>query len=218
VIEFDPDGTDAIPRLFDEFDRLAAATAGREVKGELPSGYEGIFRYALLDPEADVVADAAAYRPPFAHLALLEQVPGVDVAERVEAEKGAPLTERERVILDERREAVRGWLEAYASERAIVAVRDILPEDAAALDNDQQAYLRALAERAQHDRPASGEAWQSLIFALADEHGLEQKRAFGALYAAFLGRSNGPRAGWLLASLPAGMVIERLRAAGKEAA
>ncbi|HTG41124.1 MAG TPA: lysine--tRNA ligase, partial [Methylomirabilota bacterium] len=29
AIEFDPDGTDAIPRLFDEFDKFAAATAGR---------------------------------------------------------------------------------------------------------------------------------------------------------------------------------------------
>ena len=51
-----PDGTDAIPRLFDEFDRLADATAGREVRGELPAGYESVFRYSLLDPAADVGA------------------------------------------------------------------------------------------------------------------------------------------------------------------
>ena len=79
AIEFDPEGTDAVPRLFDEFDRLGAATAGREVKGELPSGYDSIFRYSLLDPAADVDAAAAAFRPAFAHLALLVQVPGVDV-------------------------------------------------------------------------------------------------------------------------------------------
>ena len=91
-IEFDPEGTDAIPRLFDEFDRLGAATAGREVKGELPSGHESIFRYSLLDPAADVAAAAAAFRPAFGHLALLVQVPGVDVHERVAAEKGSPLT------------------------------------------------------------------------------------------------------------------------------
>ena len=218
VIEFDPDGTDAIPRLFDEFDRLAAATAGREVKGELPSGFEGIFRYSLLDQDADIALEAGAYRPPFAHLALLAQVPGVDVQERVAAEKGAPLTERERAILDQRRDAVRRWLEIYAPERAIVAVRDTLPDDVAALDRDQRAYLAALADRARQDRPGSGEAWQALIFALANERGLEQKRAFGALYAAFLGRPNGPRAGWLLASLPADTVMERLRAAGAEAA
>ena len=71
AIEFDPDGTDAIPRLFDEFDKFAAATAGREVKGELPPGYEATFRYSLLDSGADVAAEAAAFRPAFSHLALL---------------------------------------------------------------------------------------------------------------------------------------------------
>ena len=69
-----------IPRLFDEFDRFAAATAGREVKGETPPGFEATFRYSLLDPDADVAAEAAAFRPAFAHLALLVQIPGVDVA------------------------------------------------------------------------------------------------------------------------------------------
>ena len=54
AIDFDPEGTDAVPRLFDEFDRLGAATAGREVKGEVPSGFDSIFRYSLLDPDADV--------------------------------------------------------------------------------------------------------------------------------------------------------------------
>ena len=42
------------------------------------------------------------YRPPFRHLALLVQVPGVDLEERSAAEKGAPLDERERAILAER--------------------------------------------------------------------------------------------------------------------
>ena len=63
AIEFDPEGTDAIPRLFDEFDKFAAATAGREVKGEIAPGFEATFRYSLLDPAADVAAEAAAFRP-----------------------------------------------------------------------------------------------------------------------------------------------------------
>ena len=48
AIEFDPDGTDAIPRLFDEFDRVADAAAGREVKGTLPPSPERLFAYAVL--------------------------------------------------------------------------------------------------------------------------------------------------------------------------
>ncbi|MGK2852411.1 MAG: lysine--tRNA ligase, partial [Candidatus Limnocylindrales bacterium] len=116
AIDFDPDGTDAIPRLFDEFDKFAAATAGREVKGELPPGYEASFRYALLDPAADVAAEAAAFRPAFSHLALLVQIPGVDVAARIAAEKGSALTAREAAILEVRIAAARAWLDTYAPD------------------------------------------------------------------------------------------------------
>ena len=42
-------------------------------------------------------------------------------------------------------------------------------------------------------------------------------QAFAALYSACLGRANGPRAGWLLASLAPDFVRERLRAAGDPA-
>jgi lysyl-tRNA synthetase class 1 len=213
AIEFDPEGTDAIPRLFDEFDRLADATAGRAVKGELPGGYEHVFRYSLLDPRADVAAEASAFRPDFSHLALLVQVPGVDVAERVEAEKGARLTDDERRVLETRVRAARAWLDAYAPERARIAVQDELPPEAGALGEDQRLYLGALALAAETDPPASGDAWQSLIFEVATRAAIPAGRAFGALYVAFLGRTNGPRAGWLLASLAKPIVIARLRAA-----
>jgi lysyl-tRNA synthetase class 1 len=216
VIEFEPQGTDAIPRLFDEFDRFAAATAGKEVRGEIAPGFAATFAYSLVDPAAGVAAEAAAFRPAFSHLALLLQIPNVDVAGRVAAEKGSPLTERETAILDERTRAARAWLETYAPERAIVAVRDDVPiASLAALDDDQRHYLGGLADAALAavTPPASGEAWQDLIFRVAADAGLPNGRAFGALYAAFLGRSNGPRAGWLLASLDPTFVLERLRIA-----
>ena len=217
VIEFEPEGTDAIPRLFDEFDKIGAATAGKEVRGEIAPGYQATFAYSLLDPSADVAAEAAAYRPPFAHLALLLQIPKVDVTARVEAEKGSVLTERETQILDERVRAARAWLDTYAPERAIVAIRETLPEEAVAgLDDDQRRYLAALADgaTAAPAPPASGEAWQDMIFTTAGASGLSNGKAFAALYAAFLGRPNGPRAGWLLASLDTTFVIGRLREAG----
>jgi lysyl-tRNA synthetase class 1 len=215
VIEFVPEGTDAIPRLFDEFDRLARATAGFEVKGELPSGFAEIFAYSLLDPEAEIDSEAEAFRPPFAHLALLAQIPGVDLQARVEAEKGSPLEEREVQILQERLGAVRGWLESYAPENAIVRVQEALPDAADALDADQRAYLLALADAVSAEPPTSGDAWQATIFACATAAGVEGRRAFSALYVAFLGRPNGPRAGWLLAGLERPFVVTRLREAGR---
>ncbi len=208
AIEFEPDGTDAIPRLFDESDRLAAAVAGREVRGELPPDHERVFLYSLVEPDADVALEAAAYRPPFSHLALLEQIPGVDVAERVAAEKGGPLTPRETALLEERRAAARAWLATYAPDAARIAVRPELPSEASDLTDAQREYLGALAAA---DAPTSGEAWQALIFSTAKERGLSASDAFRAVYLAFLGRANGPRAGWLLASLEPEFVAARLR-------
>ena len=210
AIEFDPNGTDAIPRLFDEFDKFAAATAGREVKGEIAPGFEATFRYSLLDPDADWTSEAAAFRPAFTHLALLLQIPGVDVVERITAEKGSPLTEREATLVDERIAAAQGWLESYAPETAKVSVRhDALPESAADLDDAQRRFLALLSNAGKREAPASGDAWQSLIFLLARQDELPPRRAFEAIYQAFLGRTNGPRAGWLLAGLEPAFVAER---------
>ena len=80
ALDFDPEGTDAIPRLFDEFDRLARRHGGPRGQGRAP-----------VRPRVDlpVLAARPARRtwrrprtssgPAFAHLALLVQVPGVDV-------------------------------------------------------------------------------------------------------------------------------------------
>jgi lysyl-tRNA synthetase class 1 len=213
AIEFDPEGTDAIPRLFDEFDRLAAATAGREVKGSLPPSPESVFRYSLKAPDADVAVEAAAYRPSFSHVATLVQVKPVEPA-LFAADKGAPLSQREVEIADERIGAAHRWLAAYAPESfRIVVRREGLPEMAADLEPEQRAYLGALADAVERVRPAAGDAWQALIFSVAAERGLPNARAFTAIYLAFLGRSNGPRAGWLLAGLEEAFVLDRLREA-----
>jgi len=215
VIDFDPEG-DTIPRLFDEFDRIASATAGREVKGELPADHERLFAYSLLGPAPDVAAAAAAFRPAFGHLALLLQIPGVDIDERMTAEKGSALTELEQSVLAQRVASARAWLDSYAPERARLAVQhDAVPAAVADLGADQRSYLGALAVAVEQERPGSGDAWQALIFRVAGEVALPSGRAFGALYAAFLGRTNGPRAGWLLASLDPAFVTERLRAAAE---
>jgi lysyl-tRNA synthetase class 1 len=215
VIEFDPEGTDAVPRVFDDFDKFAAATAGRDVHGELPAGHERIFQYSLLSPAADVAAEADAFRPPFGHLALLLQVPGVDIEERMAGEKGAPLTDREREILAERIAAARAWLDEYAPESLrIVVRREGLPAEAAELDDAQRRFLAGLADAARElGAAASGEAWQTLIFQAANDKDVAARRAFEAIYRAFLGRPNGPRAGWLLASLEPEFVLARLREA-----
>ena len=228
AIEFDPDGTDAIPRLFDEFDRLGDAIAGRDVKGELPQGFANVFRYSLLDPSADYEAEAARFRFAFSHLATLIQIPGVDVVATAAEEKGERLDDIEWASLERRAIAAKRWLEYFAPDDAKIMVQPTLPAEAASLDALDRAFLAAFSERAKElaaDRggpagpavAAGGDEWQAAIFETATEGGLKPGRAFRALYLAFLGRPNGPRAGWLLAKLDADFVIQRLREAASAA-
>lgn len=212
ALEFDPSG-DTIPGLFDEFDRIASATAALPVRGELPPQADRIFRMSLVDAVADPVVEGARFRPPFRHLALLVQVPGVDLEGRFAAEKGSPLDDVEVATLERRATIARAWLDGFAPDRYLVAVRDQLPQEAGALDGTQRAYLAALADGAREERPVAGDAWQDLIFRTAQARGTSSSEAFTALYLAFLGRSNGPRAGWLLASLDSALVQARLREA-----
>jgi lysyl-tRNA synthetase class I len=112
--------------------------------------------------------------------------------------------------------AARAWLEVYAPERARLAVRhDAVPAETDALGPDQRAFLAALADAVATRAPSGGEAWQTAIFEAATGMHLPPGRAFAALYLAFLGRANGPRAGWLLASLDPGFVVSRLREAAE---
>ena len=135
----------------------------------------------------------------------------------MEAEKGSPLTEREQAILAERVDAARAWLETYAPERVRIAVHeDGLPAEAAELDDAQRAYAALLADAVLAAEPSGGDAWQTAIFDTATIAGLPAGRAFATLYLAFLGRTNGPRAGWLLASLDPGFVVRRLREAAQQ--
>ena len=160
------------------------------------------------------MAEAAAFRPPFLHLSLILQA-GKDPLPYFEHEKGSPLTARERAVLAERVEAVRLWLERFAPESARYRVAtDELPAEVGRLADEQRLFLEALALAAERIEPRGGEAWQALIFEVANRAEMPAGRAFGAIYVAFLGRPNGPRAGWLLASLEPDFVIARLRDAG----
>jgi lysyl-tRNA synthetase class 1 len=192
--------------------------AGKPARGELPPNPERIFALSLPDATADPMAEANLFRPPFAHLALLLQVPGPDIMQRLEVEKGAPLSDAEKDIALERIAAAQAWLADFAPDSARFAIQyDRLPAAATDLAPEQKTYLGRLSDAAQSTEPAGGETWQALIFDTARAMDLKPGEAFAALYRVILDRPNGPRAGWLLASLSSAFVIGRLReAAGGE--
>ena len=212
AIEFDPDGTAAIPRLFDEFDRVADAAAGREVKGSLPPSPERLFAYASLVDRSCRRRGAggcgsARLRPRRLPCPAAGHRPAVRAPPRRRAPRRVRSTSRSSASERSRRDAgsrpMRRTMPGSGSSRR-------LPDAADELDTAQRAFLRALADDARTAEGGLGAGWQETIFRVAKDLDLPPGRAFEAIYRAFLGRTSGPRAGWLLASLDRPFVIARL--------
>jgi lysyl-tRNA synthetase class 1 len=201
-VEFDPGG-DTIPNLYDEYDRAAAAYFGETDNPDLAR----TFYFSRVDGDPP-----RCYRPRFVKVAQLAQMPQVDLERVVEQDKGAPLTDADRQELAARVADAQRWLRTYAPDHYRFAVSAQLPE--AALTPAQRRYLARVAE-VLAERTRTGEELQACLHALKEEAGLGPREAFGAIYRVFLGKDSGPQAGWMLAALDPGFVIERLREAAR---
>jgi lysyl-tRNA synthetase class 1 len=216
AIDFHPAG-ETVPRLYDEYDRAAAAYFG-ELAARTPGEEQDVrdlartFHYAWLKP----TPPRPFYRPRFSKVAFWVQMPHVRVEEQAERDKGAPLTEEDREELRARVEDARRWLRKWAPPQYRIAVQDQLPEECARLAPPQRELLARLADRLEAGR-WEADAVQAAIHALKAELGLSAQEAFGAMYVAFLGKDSGPQAGALLAALGREFVVRRLReAAGRQ--
>jgi len=141
----------------------------------------------------------------------LMQMPTVDIEREAERDKGAPLTDADRVELRQRMNDARRWLQTYAPDQYRFQVQSRLPD--ISLDDAQRAFLGRLAE-AVRGRPVwTGEELHEQIHALKNQLGLPPKQAFSAIYLTFLGKPSGPQAGWFLAALDRDFVVTRLQEA-----
>lgn len=206
-LEFDPGG-DTIPKLYDEFDRAAAAYFGEVHNPDLAR----TFALSFVDGEPP-----RCYRPRFTKIVYLIQMPQVSLPQVVAEEKGAPLTEADLQELELRVTDARRWLATYAPEQYRFSIRPSLPEAAAALTAAQRRYLARIAE-ALRVRAWRGEELHAHLHALKDDMGLTPREAFSAIYLAFLGKDSGPQAGWFLAALDREFVLRRLEEAARHAA
>lgn len=210
AIEFDPAGT-SLPRLMDEYDRCADAFAER------PDDELG--RVWALSQLGDAT-EALGFRVRFSVLASWLQIPSIDPLREAAKLKGSPLAEREERDLRRRIDLARVWLERWAPDDAKFGVAKELP--ALALSDLQRAYLREVLTLV--GAVTDPELMQEQLYEAAKRVGLvtpegkPSRDAFAALYSAFIGKPNGPRAGWLLTTLyekDAPFVRTRLEEAAK---
>lgn len=193
ALEFDPAGN-TLPRLYDEYDRCADEYL-RDPQSDLAKAWW------LAQLSAD--APPVAYRVRFSLLADWIQIPSVDPQREARARKGSALSELEDRELRRRLDVAHTWLERWAPEEAKFGIAGGLP--ALALSEPQRAFLREALKLV--GVITDPEAMQQELYEAAKRAGLTSaegkvtRDAFAALYSAFIGKPNGPRAGWLLTAL-----------------
>jgi lysyl-tRNA synthetase class 1 len=103
----------------------------------------------------------------------------------------------------------RNWAAEWAPESMRLGLLDPAESEqaAAALDNEQCEYLRAVLEKLRPEM--DGEAIQDVLYSTAIERGLKPKKAFAAVYRVLLGKTSGPKAGPFIAGLTLNQVRER---------
>jgi len=208
-IDFDPTGMN-LPKLVDEYDRCADAYVA------MPSS-----DFAKIWALSQIGEDHGppGFRVRFSIVADWLQIPSVEPSREAERRKRAPLTGAERKDLERRIELAREWLERWAPVEARYSVLGEIPDDIALTDG-QRRYLGEVKQLV--GSTTDPEEMQQALYETAKRVGLTSngkvsQDAFGAIYLAFIGRPNGPRAGWLLTTLEPEFVRKRLDEAVRKA-
>ena len=148
---------------------------------------------------------------PFTHLVTVAQTVGedVDAAAEMLRRGGYEEAARDREKLAQDLAYARNWAEEWAPESMRLRLLSVeeAREAARDLDEEQRAYLAAVAEKLSPEM--SGDEVQDLLYSTAVERGLKPKKAFAAVYTVLLGKKSGPKAGPFIAGLPFEMVRER---------
>ena len=205
-ISFDPEG-DAIPILFDSYDRLAE---------KYWSGVEDddtqLFKFVHLPDERSEFS--RRYLPRFSQVAFLVQMPHMDIYEEVTKMKEGDLTDLDVAELDMRVTYAKQWLSEYADEKFIFTLQETLPEVVATLTDAQKAALTALAEKIQSHETYDGQQLHEMIHEVKESCGLSPQEFFSAIYKLFLGKDSGPKVGWFLSTISKEFVVARLQREG----
>ena len=106
------------------------------------------------------------------------------------------------------------WLSSYAPDSAKFEVQERLPDAVSDLSDEERAGLIELASRI-NDGMTAGDL-HDLVYAVSEAVGIPASKMFQAIYMAIIGKRSGPRAGYFMASLDRGFLLNRLREAGSQ--
>lgn len=203
ALEFDP-GTEAIPNLFDEFDRCAQAYW---------SGNDADMARIFEISQVNDWYKNTLFLPRFRDIVNFLQLPNADILQEIEKQKKSALSEHEREILEERIKYAKIWLEKYAPLEMKTELTNRISSQAASLQADQKQFLMKLAGIINNEKDA--ESLHNAIYSLIKSSGINPKSAYQAVYLSLTGKPQGPKAAWLIFSLGKEKVVERLKEVAK---
>lgn len=206
AINFDPVGTMVIPDLFDEYDRCWQAynTGSNEDLAR-------VFEMSQIDEVP--VKNPKLFIPRFRDVVTYIQQPNISIEQKFTEIKGESLTDQEAILLEERISYARVWIERYAPEEFRLHMKPDLPVEVEQLDGEQKNYLESIVQLIESD--LSADQLQTALYESTKKLGIDTKRAFAAIYLAFIGKTHGPKAGWFLCQYPKETVVNRLKEASK---
>lgn len=188
VIDFDSQGI-TIPDLYDEYDQAARIFWGEE-EGDARMG-----RAFELSQIGEV--PAKEFLPRFRDVALWMQHPEMDLVEEFEKIKGSTLTEVEKNTLKVAIKYAQIWLDSYAPEEFRLTAGEDLPAKSVDLSEEQLNYLDNAIKLVVSKKWSDPQELQQELFDLSKKS-IGARQAFQSIYLAFLGKTHGPRAAWLL--------------------
>jgi len=201
-LDFDPEG-DAIPVLFDTYDRLA-----EKAWGGVEDDDTQVFKFSHLPSDR---AKNVRFLPRFSQVAFLTQMSHMDMEEEVAAMKEGELTPGDVEELKLRSEYASYWLDNYAADKFKYNLQENIPAAAASLSGEQKQALALFAQKLEAIDTTDGQAIHELTHEIKEESGLSPKEFFTAIYVCFLNKESGPKVGWFLSTLDKDFVIKRLK-------
>lgn len=216
-IDFDPGM--GIIELVNEYDRWEQAFFHGGASAREDPQFKELDRVIELSQPHELPAEAPP-AVPYNHLVLLTDITAGDWSKvkstLARTEMVGVLSPADERHLKERVEHAKYWLDHFAPPEARTRLAIAWsPELAAQLDADQRRFLGALSSKLNNGHSWNPESLHNAVHETAKEAGVPGAKAFGAIYAAFLGAKRGPRAGHFLASLERPFVLKRLQEASR---
>lgn len=198
AIIFDPNESNTVLDLYDEYDRFATVY----YKEGTTNDYGRIWELSQVGP----FSKEPVFLPRFRDVVNYIQSPSVDIFAKFAEIKGAPLTKEDKQELEKRIKYAKIWLNTYAPEEQKVGV--IAENVEVDLSSEQKKFLKLALELLNKDWPNPDDLQQAL-YETAKAEGIPPRKAFQAIYLALTGKTFGPKAAWFLLEADRNLVTNR---------